>query len=96
MTGVTILAVENQVLCKANGKQKCKRVSERVYIGDGGICSGREGQDRAKRARTDENNAEASSGGRSEASSTRAPSKCSRCRSLDHTARSCPDRFRKM
>ena len=43
MTSLTISAVENQALCKANAKQKRKRVSGRVYIGNGGVLLGREG-----------------------------------------------------
>ena len=73
MTGATVLAVENQALREANAKQKRKRASERTYIGEGGVLSGKEGQERAKRARIDNNDIGAGSGGRTEISSARAP-----------------------
>ena len=92
MTGATVLAVENQALREANAKQKRKRASERTYIGEGGVLSGKEGQERAKRARIDNNDIGAGSGGRTEISSARAPPRCSICRSLEHNATGCPDR----
>ena len=94
MSNATLLAVKNQALRAANEKQKRKRTSGRAYIGEGGVLEGREGQERAKRARITSNEVGAEAGGRGETLSRRAPPKCSICRSLEHTARSCPDRIK--
>ena len=92
MGSATLLAVENQALRAANEKQKRKRASGRAYIGEGGVLEGREGQERAKRARINSNEVGTRAGGCGETSFTRAPRKCNICRSLEHTARACPDR----
>ena len=94
MTGATILAAENQTLHHANQKQKRKRASERIYIGEGDVISGKEGQDRAKRARANKATAESKADRSGKTSSTRASPKCSVCGTLEHNARVCPDRYK--
>ena len=94
MTGATILAVENQALRAANEKQKRKRASGKVYLGNGGVLSGHEAQDRAKRAQINDNAVGLGSNTAQISARTRAPRKCSVCSSLDHNARSCPERFK--
>ena len=94
MTGATILAAENQALHTANEKQKRKHASKRTYIGEGGVVSGQEAQERTKQARMYDNEVGLRSSRHGESSSTKAPSKCSICRYLEHTARSCPDQVR--
>lgn len=91
MHSAILLANENNNLRAANQKQKRKREQRRVYIGSENTLTVEEGMERAKKAkvRREEVVSTQLSG-----TQTRAPSKCSMCLSLEHTARTCPKRSR--
>lgn len=89
LSGATILTVENIALRTANERQKRKRALDRSFTGEGGVLSGVEGQNRSVRPRIDDSGIETGPNG---SSTTRAPPRCSICRSLDHNARKCPDK----
>lgn len=89
MSGATILATENIALRTANEKQKRKRTLDRSFIGEGGVLSGVEAQARLVRPRIDDIQSET---GPNQSLTTRAPPRCSICRSLDHNARKFPNK----
>ena len=94
MTDATILATENQTLYTANEKQKHKRTSKKTYISEGSVISGQKTQECTKQARMYDNEVGLKSSKHSKSSSTKVPSKCSICRSLEHITKSCPDQIR--
>jgi hypothetical protein len=84
-----LLASECDKLWAENQRQKRKRAKRRTYIARGGVLSEAEGLSRAQAAQ------EGAAEGAVEAAverPQRAPSKCSMCKSTEHTARTCPRR----
>jgi hypothetical protein len=86
MHSAVLLADENKRLRAANERQIKKKAVRRKYIAIGGILSVQEGLDRSN---TPELVVESQVGGEGNAQPVRAPKKCSICRSLVHTARTC-------
>ena len=86
MSSAVLLASENEKLRMENQRQKRKRAKKCTYIARGGVLLGAEGASRAQAAQ----------GGAAEGAAAerpqRAPRKCSICKSLEHTARTCPRR----
>jgi hypothetical protein len=87
MNSAVLLAEENRQLRDENKRQKKKRAKRRAFIATGGVLTIQEGLDRSQvtntvpesRAVTEEATIQ-----------RRAPRMCSLCRSLVHTARTCP------
>ena len=92
MQSVTLLAAENKKLQAINEKVKKKRQKKKSYVGKGGVLSAREVQEAQRevenRGETEIEVVEQPGHSRP----LRAPRMCSICRSLDHTARTCPER----
>ena len=89
MHSAVLLADENKKLRTANEQQKKKRAVRRSYIARGGVLTIQEGLDRSQIDYTE------LEGGVIDQVTTiqsRAPRMCSVCRSLEHTARTCPQR----
>ena len=87
MNSAVLLAEENRQLRIENQRQKKKRAKQRLYIATGGVLTVQEGLDLLQIAN------EGLQGGveMQEATvKTRAPCTCSLCRSLSHTACTCP------
>ena len=87
MHSAVILADENRRLRTKNDRQKKKRSKRRSYIATGGILSVQEGLDRSVSADLQLAEQVTDQVARLQ---TRAPKKCSMCKSLTHTARTCP------
>ena len=87
MHGAVILADENRKLRTENERQKKKRSVRRSYIATGGVLSVQEGIDRSVEVDLEHTEQVADQVTRPQ---TRAPKKCSMCKSLTHTARTCP------
>jgi hypothetical protein len=87
MNSAVILAEENRQLQHENKRQKLKRAKKRAFIATGGLLTVQEGLDRSQ-----DTNIVPESGVVPEEATvkTRAPRTCSMCRSLSHTARTCP------
>ena len=87
MHSATLLAEENKQLRTANERQKKKRAVRRSYVARGGVLTVQEGLSQLQTADTvvaDEVY------GPSNGPQTRAPRTCSMCKSLTHTAPTCP------
>jgi hypothetical protein len=92
MQSATILTAKNKKLRAANKKVQKKRQKRRSYVGRGGVLSAQEVQE-AQRGVEIEVEREIQVVEQVAAlASARAPRMCSICRSLDHTARTCPER----
>ena len=89
MHSAVLLADENKKLQAANERQKKKRAVRRSYIAIGGVLTVQEGLDRSVAANTELTGQ--FTGGAKERR-IRAPRTCSVCRSLEHTARTCPNK----
>jgi hypothetical protein len=89
MNSAVLLAEENRQLRSENKRQKKKREKKRAFIATGGVLTIQEGRDLSQNA-----NIVLQSGivVQEEAKQPRAPRKCSMCKSLEHTARTCPIR----
>ena len=87
MHSAVILADENRKLRTENERQKKKRSVRRSYIATGGVLSVQEGIDRSVEVDLEHTEQVADQVTRPQ---TRAPKKCSMCKSLTHTARTCP------
>jgi hypothetical protein len=90
MHNAVLLAEENKQLQAANKRQKRKRARRREYIATRGILTVQEGLNRSQMARTEPDSGVVD---QTAAVQTRAPRTCSICRSLEHTARTCPQRY---
>ena len=92
MQRVAILAAENKKLQAANKKVQKKRQKRRSYVGRGGVLSAQEVQEaqRGGEIRVEGENQVIEQ--EATPALVRAPRICSICRSLGHTARTCPDR----
>jgi hypothetical protein len=90
MNSAVLLAEENRQLRHENERQKKKRAKKRTFIGNGGVLTMEEGI--ARQDKSQVTNTVPESGPVTEEASvqTRAPRMCSLCRSLLHTARTCP------
>jgi hypothetical protein len=92
MNSAVLLAEENRQLQTENQRQKKKRAKRRSYIATGGVLTVQEGLELSQ------SNVEPVSRVVSRVATveptvqTRAPRKCSICRSESHTARTCPTR----
>ena len=87
MNSAVLLAEENRQLQAENKRQKKKRAEKRSYIATGGVLTVQEGLDLSQIAN------EGLQGGvaiQEATVKTRAPRTCSMCKSLSHTARTCP------
>lgn len=87
MHSATLLAEENKQLRTANERQKKKRAVRRSYIAKGGVLTVQEGLSQLQTAYTVVTDEVCSP---SNGPQTRAPPMCSMCKSLTHTARTCP------
>ena len=90
MHNAALLANENQALRTTNQKQKRKREKPAISVSQGGILTVREGQIRTENAQNVENMVVEQSANQSK---TKAPPRCSLCRSYEHTARRCVQRY---
>jgi hypothetical protein len=91
MHNAILLANENEKLYVENQRQKRKRKQKRTYLKRGGVLSGAEGQsliENSQNSRTEAVEDVLNS------VQPRAPRKCSLCSSLEHNARTCPERQR--
>jgi hypothetical protein len=87
MNSAILLAEENRQLRVENQRQKKKRAKQRSYIATGGVLTVQEGLDLSQIANEGLQGRVATQ----EATiKTRAPRTCSICKSLLHTARTCP------
>ncbi len=91
MYNAVLLASQNEKLYVENQRQKRKRGQKRLYLTRGGVLSGAEGQSLIENRENSRTEAveDVSSGVRQ-----RAPLKYSLCSSLEHNARTCPERQR--
>ena len=87
MNSAVLLAEENRQLQAENERQKKKRAKKRLYIATGGVLTVQEGLDLSQVANTE---LESRVANQEATVQTRAPRKCSLCRSQSHTARTCP------
>jgi hypothetical protein len=90
MHSAVLLADENKKLRTANERQIKKRAVRRLYIAKGGALTVQEGLNRSAIINTGPT--DQSTGGVEE-QRIRAPRTCSICKSLEHTARTCPLNF---
>ena len=87
INSAVLLAEENRQLHIENQRQKKKRAKRRSYIATGSVLTVQEGLDLSQTAN------EGLQGGVATEEATvkmRAPCTCSMCKSLSHTARTCP------
>jgi len=87
MNSAVLLREEVRQLRAKNERQKKKRAKRRSYIATGGVLTVQEGLDLSQTAN------EGLQGGVATEEATarmRAPRICSMCKSLSHTARTCP------
>jgi hypothetical protein len=89
MHNTIILTAENKQLWSENERRKRKKAKRRSYIATGGILTVQEGIERSQI------NDREPTGGVTVQGATikpRAPRTCSICKSLVHTARTCPQK----
>jgi hypothetical protein len=87
INSAVLLAEENRQLRRENERQKKKRAKKRAFIATGGVLTTQEGLDRSQATNIVPEREEVTE----EATvKTRAPRTCSMCKSLLHTARTCP------
>ena len=87
MNSAVLLAEENRQLRRENERQKRKRAQKKTYIARGGVLTIQEGRDLCQNATIV---AESEDVRQEVTVRTRSPHMCSLCRSLLHTARTCP------
>jgi hypothetical protein len=87
MNSAVLLAEENRQLRHENKRQKKKRAKKRTFIGTRGVLTMQEGLDRSQATNTVPESGEVP---KEVTVKTRAPRTCSMCKSLLHTARTCP------
>ena len=90
MNSAVLLAEENRQLRHENERQKKKRAKKRTFIATGGVLTNQEGIARQHRSQVTNIVPESGVVPEEESTQTRAPRMCSLCRSLLHTARTCP------
>jgi hypothetical protein len=89
MNSAVLLAEENRQLRRENERQEKKRAKKRAFIATGGVLTMQEGLDRSQATNTVPESGELPE---EVTVKTRAPRTCSMCKSLLHTARTCPTR----
>ena len=89
MNSAVLLAEENRQLRSENERQKRKRAKKRAFIATRGVLTIQEGRDLSQNTNIVP---ESGSIPQEAARQPRAPRKCSMCKSLEHTARTCPIR----
>ncbi len=87
MHSAVLLADKNKKLWAANKRQKKKRATQRLYIAKGGVLTVQEGLNRSITVNIESTG---QSTGGVEEQRIRAPRTCSMCKSLEHTACTCP------
>lgn len=92
MHSAVILTAENKKLRAANERVKRKRQKKKVYIGKGEVLSAQEVQEAQGGSSNREEREIQLVEENNPISSVRAPRMCSICRSLEHTARTCPEK----
>lgn len=92
MHNATLLAAENRKLRAANEKVRKKREKRKTYVGKGGSLTALEVQEAQRVVAIQEEVENPVVEQPVQPSRSRAPRMCSLCRSLDHTARTCPKR----
>ena len=85
-----LLVEENRQLRAENERQKKKRAKRRAYITIGGVLMV---QDRLDRSKIKDRELEGGVIDQEAPIQTRAPRMCSMCKSLLHTARTCPTKY---
>ena len=90
MHSAALLADENETLRAANHRQKRKRAKKRSFIAAGGALTVAEGIQLAEKAENEEKRPEPVVEQDGQQPQRRAPSRCSKCNSLEHNARTCP------
>jgi hypothetical protein len=87
MNNAALLEEENRQLRHEAERQKRKKAKKRTFIAKGGVLTVQEGRDLSQNATiVVESGVVFQEGSRQ----PRAPRKCSMCKSLEHTARTCP------
>jgi len=92
MHNATLLAAENRKLRTANERIRKKRQKKKSYVGKGGVLSVTEVQEAQIGVEVEENRDIPVVEEPGQPIRTRALRTCSICRSLEHTARTCPNR----
>jgi len=92
MQSAILITAENRKLRAANERVKKKRGKKKSYVGKGGALGVAEVQEAQRGVVIEENPSIQVVEEPSQAIRTRAPRTCSVCRSLEHTARTCPER----
>ena len=87
-----LLAAENRKLRAANERVKKKRAKRKSYVGKGQVLSAQEVQEGQVQSVVEEEGGNQVIRESELALPIRAPRTCSICRSLEHTARTCPER----
>jgi DDE superfamily endonuclease/Tc5 transposase DNA-binding domain/helix-turn-helix, Psq domain len=90
MNSAVLLAEENRQLRHENERQKKKRAKKRTFIATGGVLTNQEGIARQQRSQVTNIVPEREVVTVEATVKTRAPRTCSMCKSLLHTARTCP------
>ena len=90
MNSAVLLAEENRQLRHENERQKKKRAKKRTFIATGGVLTNQEGIARQHRSQVTNIVPESRVVAEEVTIKTRAPRTCSMCKSLLHTARTCP------
>jgi len=90
MNGAVLLAEENRQLRAINAKQVKKRAIRRTFLATGGTLIVQEGLELVQKAIPVPKELESTGGTDESIGRTRAPRTCSMCKSLSHTARTCP------
>jgi hypothetical protein len=85
-----LLAEENRQLRSKNERQKKKRAKRKTYIATGGVLTLQEVLDRSK---IEDREPEGGVVDSDAPPQPRAPRTCSMCKSLLHTARTCPTKY---
>ena len=90
MNSAVLLAEENRQLRRENARQKKKRAKKKAYIATGGVLTLQEGIDLNQAGPKGPKGPKGRAVNQEANVQPRAPRMCSLCRSLLHTARTCP------
>ena len=90
MNSAVLLAEENRQLRRENERQKKKRAKKKTYIATGGVLTIQEGIDLREAAKNGPKGPKGRAVNQEATTQPRVPRMCSLCRSLLHTARTCP------